>query len=49
MRRCFLWRADGDGYISFPELLKSVDDYFDEKTDYKPEDIYELNSFFFSQ
>lgn len=41
--------ADGDGYISFTELLKSVDDYFDEKTDYKPEDIYELNSFFFSQ
>lgn len=41
--------ADGDGYISFPELLKSVDDYFDEKTDFKPEDIYDLNSFFFSQ
>ncbi|HCT31297.1 MAG TPA: hypothetical protein DIW31_11340 [Bacteroidales bacterium] len=41
--------SDGDGYISFPELLKSVDDYFDEKTDFKPEDIYELNSFFFSQ
>ncbi len=41
--------TDGDGYISFPELLKSVDDYFDEKTDFKPEDIYDLNSFFFSQ
>ncbi len=41
--------TDGDGYISFPELLKSVDDYFDEKTDFKPEDIYELNSFFFAQ
>lgn len=41
--------TDGDGYISFSELLKSVDDYFDEKTDFKPEDIYDLNSFFFSQ
>lgn len=40
---------DGDGYISFPELLKTVDAYFDEKTDFKPEDIYELNNFFFSQ
>ena len=41
--------TDGDGYISFPELLKSVDDYFDEKTSFTPEDIYNLNSFFFSQ
>lgn len=41
--------TDGDGYISFPELLKAIDDYFDEKTNFKPEDIYDLNSFFFSQ
>lgn len=41
--------ADGDGYISFTELLKAVDDYFDEKTNFKPEDIYDLNSYFFSQ
>lgn len=41
--------TDGDGYISFTELLKTVDDYFDEKTTFKPEDIYDLNSFFFSQ
>ncbi|MHC1702658.1 MAG: hypothetical protein AB9846_02010 [Tenuifilaceae bacterium] len=40
---------DGDGYISFAELLKTVDAYFDEKTDFKTEDIYELNEFFFSQ
>ena len=40
---------DGDGYISFVELLKAVDDYFDEKADFKTEDIYELNDFFFSQ
>jgi len=41
--------TDGDGYISFAELLKAVDAYFDEKTNYKTEDIYELNEFFFSQ
>jgi hypothetical protein len=41
--------ADGDGYISFQELLKTIDDYFDEQVSLKPEDIYELNEFFFSQ
>ena len=41
--------TDGDGYISFQELLKTIDDYFDEKTNLKPEDVYELNDFFFSQ
>ncbi|RPH33936.1 MAG: hypothetical protein EHM93_02900 [Bacteroidales bacterium] len=41
--------TDGDGYISFPELLRSVDEYFDEKNNFKTEDIYDLNSFFFSQ
>jgi hypothetical protein len=41
--------ADGDGYISFTELLKAVDDYFDDKTSLKPEDVYDLNNYFFSQ
>lgn len=41
--------TDGDGYISFTELLKAIDDYFDDKTTLKSEDIYDLNSFFFSQ
>lgn len=40
---------DGDGYISFAELLKAVDAYFDEKSEFKTEDVYELNEFFFSQ
>lgn len=40
---------DGDGYISFTELLKTIDNYFDEKANLKPEDIYDLNDFFFSQ
>ncbi len=41
--------TDNDGYISFTELLKTIDDYFDEKTTLSPEDISELNNFFFSQ
>ncbi|MGD9976730.1 MAG: hypothetical protein AB7S54_02225 [Bacteroidales bacterium] len=41
--------SDADGYISFQELLKTIDDYFDEKTNFKPEDIYELNDYFFTQ
>jgi Ca2+-binding EF-hand superfamily protein len=41
--------TDGDGYISFAELLRAVDAYFDEKSDFKTEDVYELNEFFFSQ
>ncbi len=38
-----------DGYISFEELLKAIDNYFDFKLDFKVEDIYELNNFFFEQ
>jgi len=41
--------SDADGYISFQELLKAIDDYFDEKSTFKPEDIYELNDYFFTQ
>ncbi|MGE0077046.1 MAG: hypothetical protein AB7S48_04210 [Bacteroidales bacterium] len=41
--------SDADGYISFQELLKTIDDYFDEKSNFKPEDIYELNDYFFTQ
>lgn len=40
---------DGDKYISFEELLKAIDDYFDYKLDFTVEDIYELNNFFFGQ
>ncbi|MDX9696422.1 MAG: hypothetical protein RBT49_11590 [Bacteroidales bacterium] len=41
---------DNDNYISFDELLKAVNRFFDEdETDFKPEDIYELNDFFFAQ
>ncbi len=40
---------DGDGYISFDELLKSIDDFFDFSSDLSSKDIYELQDFFFEQ
>lgn len=40
---------DGDGYISFDEVLQAVDKFFDEDSGYQPEDIHKLNAFFFSQ
>jgi len=41
--------TDQDGYISFQELLKAINDYFDEKNNFTPNDINELNDYFFSQ
>lgn len=41
--------ADGDGYISFDEVLKTIDAFFDFDTELTTQDIYELNDFFFSQ
>lgn len=38
-----------DGYISFEELLKTIDNFFDFKSTLTTEDIYELNEFFFAQ
>ena len=40
---------DGDGYISFDELLKAIDLYFDYQIDLDLEEVRELNDFFFSQ
>jgi hypothetical protein len=40
---------NSDGYIDFEELLKAIDNFFDGKFDFKVEDIYELNNFFFEQ
>ena len=40
---------DGDNYISFDELLEAINGFFDEDSGFKPEDIYELNNFFFAQ
>jgi hypothetical protein len=41
--------ANGDGEISFDELLKAIDDYFDYHTFLSLEDIYDLMNFYFSQ
>jgi len=38
-----------DGEISFDELLKTIDDYFDYRTMLSMEDIYDLLNFYFSQ
>ena len=40
---------DGDGYISFEELLVAVDLYFDFKLELSIDEVRELNDFFFSQ
>jgi len=40
---------DGDGYISFDELLKTIDLYFDYQLELNIEEVKELNNFFFSQ
>jgi hypothetical protein len=40
---------DGDGYISFQELLKAIEQFFDGTLELNIEEIYELNNFFFSQ
>jgi len=40
---------DGDGYISFDEILDEIDKFFDFGSNLNSEDIYELNEFFFSQ
>ncbi len=41
--------SNHDGEISFDELLKMIDDYFDYKTLLSMQDIYDLINFFFSQ
>lgn len=40
---------DGDGEISYEEVVRAVDDYFAGLNDFTPDDIYELNAYFFSQ
>lgn len=41
--------TDKDNYISFDELLKAINKFFDMESDLKTDDIYELNNFFFAQ
>lgn len=41
--------ADNDGFISFDEVLKTIDKFFDYEVDFTTEDVYELNELFFAQ
>lgn len=41
--------TDGDGYVSFDEVLKTIDSFFDFESELTTQDIYELNDFFFAQ
>ena len=41
--------TDGDGYISFEELLKAIDNFFDFSSTLSSKDIFELQDFFFEQ
>lgn len=41
--------TDEDGYISFEELLKVIDEYFDFEVDLSLEELRQVNEFFFSQ
>lgn len=41
--------TDGDGYVSFDELVKSINDFFDSSSSLSSKDIYELQDFFFEQ
>lgn len=40
---------DGDGEISYSELLDAIDAYFNNESDFTANDVYELNDFFFAQ
>lgn len=41
--------TDGDGYISFSELMKAIESFFDGSLPLSVEEIYELNNYFFAQ
>lgn len=40
---------DNDGYLSYDEMMKGIDKFFDFDSELTANDIYELNEFFFSQ
>ncbi|MFC2137988.1 hypothetical protein ACFLTE_07425 [Bacteroidota bacterium] len=40
---------DGDGYVSFFELLQAIDEYFDYDSPLSSSDLQDLNDFFFAQ
>jgi Ca2+-binding EF-hand superfamily protein len=40
---------NNDGYISYDEVVKTVNDYLSGNEDFSPDDIRELQTFFFEQ
>jgi len=40
---------DGDGYLSFNEMLSSIDAFFDFETELDSDDVYSIINFFFKQ
>jgi len=40
---------DGDGYVSFFELLRAIDEFFDYNSPLSSSDLQDLNDFFFAQ
>jgi len=40
---------DGDHYLSFDELLKAIDDFFDYRSELVTDEVYQVINFFFAQ
>jgi Ca2+-binding EF-hand superfamily protein len=40
---------DTDAYLSFDELLKAIDDFFDYRSELNTEEVYRMINFFFAQ
>jgi hypothetical protein len=41
--------TDSDGYLSFEELLKAIDDFFDYRSELNTDEVYKMINFFFAQ
>jgi Ca2+-binding EF-hand superfamily protein len=41
--------VDTDKYLSFDELLKVIDDFFDYRSDLNTNEVYSVINFFFAQ
>jgi len=41
--------TDGDNYLSFDELLKAIDDFFDYQSELVTDEVYQVINFFFAQ
>ena len=41
--------SDSDGYISFQELMRAVNEFFDGTNNLTLQDLYDLNEYFFAQ